>query len=389
MWPTPSSQSMRNSSIVFLVLLTLSLASCSKKAKIDGTLSGVSGGEVVVRLLDVNKFQTLDTLTTDASGRFSFKADVKAGQPEFIYLYYGSTKVASLLLRSGDKVRVTSDTLGTYSVTGSEETALLMEVEKDEEQFQNKMASIAARIEDLDPSSSLAAQLRAELSREYVRYYRDRVKYILTNPYSLTVIPVLYQSVGEDLPVFGQVTDAIHFRNACDSLLTVYPESKYVKALDEEASRRQNYLDLSTRVGNASEAGFPDVGLPDIGGQKVMISDLDAKVVMVYFWTEVDSHKMQNLDLLQPLYDKYHSKGLEIYSVCLHSDKTEWANVVRSQKLPWVNVCDGKGTGSPAVLLYNVTKVPVAYFIVDGELRGDKPLYEDKEIKDFLAKTLK
>lgn len=370
-------------------LLALFCASCSKKAKIEGVLSGTAEKEVIVKLLDVNKFQSLDTLLTDASGRYSYKADIEPGQPEFIYLYYGSTKVASLLLKAGDKVSVSSDTLGGYSVTGSDETTLLMEVEKEEEQFQNKMASIAARIEDLDPSSPVAAQLRADLSKEYVRYYRDRVKYILTNPYSLTIIPVLYQSVGEDLPVFGQVTDAIHFRNACDSLKTVYPDSKYVKALEQEATRRQNYLDMNARIGSASETGFPDVGLPDINGQKVMISSLEAKAVMVYFWTEVDSHKMQNLDLLQPLYEKYHSKGLEIYSVCLHNDKTEWANVVRSQKLPWVNVCDGKGTSSPAVLLYNVTKVPVAYFIVDGELKGDKPLYEEKEIKDFLAKTLK
>ena len=380
---------MRNFSLALLVLLVLATVSCSKKAKIEGTLSGASEGEVIVRLLDVNKYQVLDTIKTDISGRFTYKADVKEGQPEFIYLFYGDTKVASLLLLNGDKVKVTADTLGNYSVTGSDESALLMQVEKDEEAFQNRMASLAARIEDLDASSALAAQLRSELSREYVNYYRDRVKYVLTNPYSMTIIPVLYQNVGEDLPIFGQVTDAIHFRNACDSLKTLYPESKYVKALEQETNRRQNYLNLETRIGSASEAGFPDVELPDITGQKVRISDLDCKAIMVYFWTEVDSHKMQNLDLLQPIYEKYHSKGLEIYSVCLHTDKTAWATTVRSQNLPWVNVCDGKGTSSPAVLLYNVTKVPVAYFIIDGELRGDKPLYEEKEIRDFLAKNLK
>lgn len=380
---------MRSFSVVLLAVLVLSAASCSNKAKIDGALSGAIEGEVIVKLLDINKYQVLDTVRTDAAGRYSYKADIKPGQPEFIYLFYGDTKIASLLLQSGDKVNVSSDTLGNYSVTGSDETTLLMEVEKDEEAFQNKMASIAARIEDLDASSPQAAQLRAELSREYVSYYRSRVKFILTNPYSMTTIPVLYQSVGEDLPVFGQVTDAIHFRSVKDSLGKLYPDSKYVKALEQETARRQNYLDINTRLGSASETGFPDVALPDINGQKVAISDVDAKVIMVYFWTEVDSHKMQNLDLLQPIYDKYHSKGFEIYSVCLHTDKTAWATVVRSQQLPWVNVCDGKGTSSQAVLLYNVTKVPVAYFIVDGELKGDKPLYEEKEIKDFLAKTLK
>ena len=62
------------------------------------------------------------------------------------------------------------------------------------------------------------------------------MKYVITNSKSLTVIPVFYQYVGEGFPVFSQESDAIVFNSVLDSLKTVYPESKYVKALEAEAA---------------------------------------------------------------------------------------------------------------------------------------------------------
>ena len=63
---------------------------------------------------------------------------------------------------------------------------------------------------------------------------------------------------------------------------------------------------------------------------------------------------MMNLDFLLPVYETYRDKGLEIYAVSLDTDKGVWANAVKNQKLSWVNVCDGLGTASPALTLYNV-----------------------------------
>ena len=227
------------------------LASCSSRARIDGILADAPSSEVIVKLLDVNRYQILDTVKTDASGHYSYKVDVAQGQPEFIYVFYKDTKIASLLLQAGDRVDVSSDTLGSYSVTGSDETLKLMDVEKDEADFSNRLLASAYRLRDLPENSDAAAELKKKMTQDYIAYYRSRVKYILTNSHSLTVIPVLYQVVGEDLPVFGQLTDAIHFSNMADSLGTIYPDSKYVKALQKEASRRQQYLNLSTRLSNA------------------------------------------------------------------------------------------------------------------------------------------
>lgn len=349
----------RNLLLAAAVLVAAS--SCSDKVQVKGTLAGAPDTQVVVKQLSGSTLLTLDTLKTDASGAYSCKIDVLKGQPQFVYLFKGDTKIASLLLQKGDKVKVASDTLGKYSVEGSEESEKLRQVEEDFAAFIDKF------------SADAAAGDNAAASKDYIEYYRGCVKYIMTNSKSLTSIPVLYQKVNESFPIFSQATDAILFQNVHDSLMTVYPESKYLEALKKEAEKRFNIFNLSQRVQNARESSYPDLNLPSVDGTKVKLSEVASKAVLVYFWQAADAaQKMFNQDVLMPLYKEYHPKGLEIYSVSLDTDKGVWASAVKSQNLPWINVCDGLGAASQAAVLYNISRgLPVAYLIVDGNLAPD------------------
>jgi len=365
------------------------LVSCGKSARINGEVEGLGKGEVIVKLLDVNTYKVLDTLKTDASGHFSYKVPVAEGQPEFVYLFHDDTKIASLLLDRGDRVSVKTDTVGRFTVEGSEESEKLASVEKDFSDFTVEFASLADRLAGLDAASSEAAEVRKEMAKAYTDYYRGRVRYILENSHSLTVVPVLYQVVGTDLPVFAQQTDAIHFNNMCDSLETVYPESKYVKALKKEAKKRSDLLSLSIRIENAPELSFPDLELPDVNARKVRLSEVDAKVVLLHFWTSSDAaQKMFNLDVLKPLYKEFHSKGLEIYQVALDTDKAQWARTVKDQELGWINVCDGLGAGSSSLVLYNLDRLPVSFVISDGEMI-DGNIADASSLRKAIARLLK
>lgn len=381
---------MRNCRIALTALFAAVLFSaCAGKAGIEGIVTDAPDSEVIVTLLDVNRYQTLDTVKTDANGRYTYKVDLEEGQPEFIYLFHGDKRIASLLLEKGDKVRVTSDTLGNYSVTGSAECDRLAEVERTQAEFANKFGAGQARLADMDPSSPEYAVLRSDLSRQYVNYYRDRVKYILGNSKSLTVIPVLYESIGGTLPVFGQSTDAIHFRNICDSLKTVYPDSRYVKALEQEASRRASYMEFDYRLQNAEEVSYIDIQMPDVNGKMVKLSEVPGKVVMVYFWASGNTdQKMFNLDVVKPVYEEFKDKGFEIYAVSLDTDKTRWASTVRNQDLKWVNVCDGRGTASPVVTTYNVQSIPSLFFLIDGEMVTGE-VRNEATLRSFLSSKLR
>lgn len=373
---------------MILAALVIAAVSCSRTARIDAVIADAASSDVVVKLLDINKFEVLDTVTLDAAGHFSYKVDALKGHPEFVYLFHNDRKIASLVLQGGDKVRVEADTLGHYTVEGSEESLKLAEVERDYAAVLSRMTALARRIEDaINPEYALT--LRTELGNEYVDYYRDRVKYVIENSRSLSVVPVFFQVLGSDLPLFAQSTDAIHFRNAADSLSLVYPESKYVQVLRQEADRRFGILQLETRIQTAEEIGFPDIELPDLKGEKQKLSDVDSKVVVVYFWSATDAaQKMFNLDVLKPLYDDLHGKGLEIYQVALDADKGLWAQVVKEQALPWVNVCDSRGVASPYAAVYNVASLPAVYVIKNGEL-DNVEVSKDKTLRRSIEKLLR
>lgn len=375
--------------IAVICLAALSLASCGKNAGFYGEVKGVSNDEIIVKLLDVNRYEILDTLKTDESGAFSYKMSVEEGQPEFVYLFRNDVKIASMILQKGDKLKVQSDTLGNFSVEGSEESEKLQTVEMQFSKFAKDFLAASTKLDDpgLDEEQYKACQ--KELSQIYIKYYREATKYVLANQKSLTVIPVLYQSVNELFPIFSQETDAIIFKNTSDSLKTVYPDSKYVKALAKEAERRGDILSLSGKFSNAVSLGYPDVELPDINGKKVRLSEVETKVVLIHFWTAEDNyHKIFNLEVLKPIYEKYHDKGFEIYSICTDVDKALWASVVKNQELPWINVCDALGGTSQAAISYGVTQVPATFILVQGTLT-DEVIKGEQDLRKLLDRVLK
>ena len=377
----------RFSKLIIFAAAMMVFAACGNKAKIEGVVADAPSSEVIVKLLNINQYQVLDTLKTDASGKFSYKVDVKKGQPEFIFVFYKDVKVASLLLEAGDKVSVSADTLGRFTVEGSEESVKLAQVEKDYADALIKLSDLSSIL--MTATGAEADAAKRQLGQEYINYYRSRVRYVMENSKSLTVVPVLFQNFGSDLPVFGQSTDAIQFTNVADSLEMVYPDSRYVKALRAEAKRRMDYMELETRLNSAEEIGYPDIVLPDVNANKIRLSEVDSKVVMLFFWSSADaSQKMFNLDFLKSVYEDYHQKGLEIYQVSLDVDKAAWARVVKEQKPPWINVCDSRGSASPYVLTYNIGSLPAVYVISDGEL-VDGEMSTEKSFRRRLDQLLK
>lgn len=364
---------MKTYRIIIAALAAAVLASCAQKATIECTVAGSPDTQIVIKKLKINSYEVLDTVSTNAAGKFKYAVKLAKEQPEFIYLFYGERSIAALLLESGEKAVVATDTLGAYTVSGSEGSLKLQEVDRRYSDFIYKMADFVNLTDDPALPSGTRSAIQEEMTKLYISHYRECVKYVLGNPYSLTVIPVLFEQLSQESPVFAQYTDAILFKNAYDSLMTVYPESGYVRSLGREAERRSKELDLRNKLGQAQEVNFLDINLSDINGEKKSLSSLDSKVILLHFWTSADAdQKMFNLDYLKPLYKEYHSKGFEIYSICVDVDKARWAATVKNQGLEWINVNDGLGSASNVLAAYNVTELPSSILIADGRINTDR-----------------
>ena len=368
---------------IALVSAVFAFVSCGSRSAINGSFSDLKSSDVVFRTLD-NK--VLDTVKVDEAGKFAFKAEIASGDPEFVYLYKGDRRLASFILQKGDRIRVQLDTLGNVELSGSEESLKLAEVEKEYAKASSAMYALSRQYEEA--SEDEAKAVAQQMSSEFIKYYRSRIKYILENNTSLSSIPVVYQKLGE-LYLFGQETDAIHINTLCESLEQVYPESKYVKSLRKVADNRTNIMEIAARLRVADEIPYVDIDLPGVDGKNRKLSEVEAKMVMIHFWTaSTNEHKMFNQDVLLPVYREFKDKGLEIYAVCLDADKANWVRTVKNQGLDWVNVCDVRGAASPYVSAYNVPTLPTSYFLVDGQLVSDN-LSDGKSLRVLIGKYLK
>ncbi|MBQ5827414.1 MAG: TlpA family protein disulfide reductase [Bacteroidales bacterium] len=376
-------------------LAALMAASCTKSntAVVDAHIEGADNKLVMVAQLSVNQMKLVDTVRTDSKGTFKSEFAVSEETPNFYYIAYNGRRLASLVLKNGDKVKVTADTLGkNVTIEGSEESVLMQKYETGLTsaiaQFEATSSELGKAMEARDDAA--VQNLNAQLSRLYVKYKQDMIKSIMQNPYAFANVQALYQSLMPGLPIFGGENDHILFQRVHDSLQTLYPNSVYVKSLQEQIKAAQDLKLLASRIENADETSFPNISLPDINAKNVDLSSLEGRPFILMFWTVADpNQKMFNNDLIE-IYNKYKSAGLEIYQVSIDTDKTAWATAVKEQNLPWISVCDGKGAASIAVATYNVTAIPSMFvFNRKGDIVASNDLFSKSKVEEAVKKALR
>ena len=369
-------------------LVVFLAASCNLApvARISATIENAKDSAVVLQKLNYNRLLIVDTIRTDASGHFNYKVKLKGNEPYFYYLYLGSRPVASMILLPSDQVTIDVPAEGPFTIEGSEESTLFQQVNSSFASVSDQMKALLSTVDDDTPESRMK-EVNQRLSKMYVDYKREAIKYVITHPRSITSAVVLFQRFSDNLPVFGQESDAVIFKTVRDSLVEVYPRSEFVTALRDEVDARTSQMSLS-RFDDITQISFPDIELPDVEGVARKLSDLEGQVIVLSFWSVGQTeHKLFNVDLID-LYAKYHERGLEIYQVSLDIDKPSWASTVRSQGIPWISVNDGLGVQSPAVTTYNVDHVPSMFvFNKEGDIVGTD-VFDKDALDQLIRKSL-
>ena len=374
-------------------MITALIATCGKRdeARVSLTVKGAPDStEVIVSRLALNQMQVLDTLYTSKE-KVSAEVPVYPGSPEFVYLTYGNGGSAALLLQNRDRVTVSADMTGTdVRIEGSEESVLMQKVDSDIRAFNAAFDSLTYELAAVgeDGSQEEIARLKREMGALYVKCKQEAVKYVVTHSKSLTIVPVLYQKTSGGLPIFAQATDAIIMERAYDSLRTVYPSSPYIVSLADEVSARRNALEIQNRMASAEEVDFPEIVLNDVNGQQQSLTALKGNVVVLMFWDAANvQQRVYNTDL-KILYEKYHSRGLEVYQVGLNSDKTAWALQVKEQELPWISVCDPAAGASVGAMVYNVSQLPAMYLISRQGSIESKDVFDMRRLETEIRRLL-
>jgi len=352
---------------VLLVALTTILVACndSSKYKIEGRISNAEGKYIYLDELKVSSTASVDSALIGDDGNFKFSGDVS--YPTFFLLRLNENNFVTLLVDSAEQVSVKGDAANfsrEYSVSGSEGSLFVQELTQKLSRTKHQLDSIRtlqltfrntpefnARKEQWEQEYNAAQQAQIEYSQ----------KFVSEHPFSMANVLALYQKFDDETYV---IQDLQSLKLAASALNSFYPESEHVKALYSNTLRlMQNERNAKIQeMIQTHGQNTPDILLPDADGKEIALSSFRGKYVLLQFWSAMDRGSRILNSALVDAYQKYHSKGFEIYQISLDDNRFEWLDAVKQDKLSWTNVGDMKGCAH-AVNNYNVTRLPYNYLL--------------------------
>ena len=323
---------MKRIAFFFSLIMLSSVCSLSaQKATLSGTLKGVPDGyHAVISRADGDKFVPVDTLKLDKKNAFKVTLEVVEPTLFFLHIDNGDGNMCHLMMEPKDRVQADFEFLPekrTYKIDnckGSENIKLYG-------QFNDILIGVTDQV-------SMAKAVG------------DLEKLIGKNKEKLMaafLVTFFEQDFDNHAALYKEVRDA---------LVPKYADNVYVKHLSE-------------RLKGVLAAGMeaPEIAMSDPEGNTRRLSDLRGKVVLIDFWASWCSPCRRENPNVVKLYNKYHDKGFDIFSVSLDKDGNAWRNAIRTDGLVWPNhVSDLKGWSSAAGKTYGIMSIP-ATVLVDRE----------------------
>lgn len=122
----------------------------------------------------------------------------------------------------------------------------------------------------------------------------------------------------------------------------------------------------------------PNFELTTPEGTKISLYSLRGRIVLLDFWASWCGPCLAEVPNLKAIYDKYHSKGLEILGVSLDEKDAAWKAAIEKKGLTWKHGSSLKGWKCPIAQRFKVTGIPRMYIIdakgkiIAQDLRGEK-----------------
>lgn len=338
------------------------LCACqSSKVRIAGRFVGNDAQTVYLEQVTPLAQSFIDSVALDQEGNYRFDVRDVPSTPTLYNLVFNGERIP-LLIAGGDRLTVESvgNVVRNYTVAGSEESQLLRQFYQNYVAGARRLDEIAAAYAKTTLTKEERRKLAKDYTAEYYRIRREQLRFIIEHKDRLAAVYALYQRLPGDIYLFNGDSDVVYYRTVAEALEKSYPESPYLAALHAEIVRMDARITLSSQI---AETGYPDLEMTDMYGKKMRLSSLQGKVVLLDFWSaELGTSNALNAEL-QEIYRKYAPAGFEVYQVAIDTSKPLWINAVQEQGLPWVSVSDLRGQASPAVGLYNLTKLPTNYLI--------------------------
>jgi len=133
----------------------------------------------------------------------------------------------------------------------------------------------------------------------------------------------------------------------------------------------------------------PDISLPDKNGETLKLSGFRGSYVLLDFWASwCHPCRIENEEIMKPLYKKYGNSHFAIFSVSMDKDKAAWLQALETDHLNWTEVCDTKSFNSDAARLYKLTNSVPAIYVIDPAGKIIAKNIHNKELENFITKKM-
>ncbi len=364
---------MRKQFLIILSMLFVVITACNKSVgdafTINGSIVGAENKQVVLETMSFPeigqpKYTAIDTVTADEKGNFTMENYLPERMTCRISVV-GNAQNYYIVSLHNEEMGLTANLNepGDPQITGSPATTSLFGLMTTLRNFDNAAMAMNDSIMQLKSSGNDSAftAIVDQLQSDYLSIFKNFVDTSKFTSNSAIAIESIFNSE------FDYVKDKYNvWKNSADSS-SIYIKEMGVKIAAQEAVRAQSFV------------GKPiiDIIQPDKNGKDKKLSDLKGQIVLIDFWASwCGPCRKENPNVVK-VYNAYHAKGFNIFSVSLDTDKDKWLAAVKDDGLVWDNhVCALESAENKAAMDYRITGIPMSFLvdrngiIVAENLRG-------------------
>lgn len=359
------------STLAALLMAALVITSCGgKKFHVKGAITQAEDSVLYFENMSLDGAVAIDSAKLGANGEFSFSGDAPDA-PEFYRLRIAG-QIINLSVDSTETITIKADypRMSTaYTVEGSEECKTIKDLAL-------KQINLLSFVMGIENNPSIGTTAAEDTITKVLEQYKDYLKrnYIYKQPMKASSYFALFQTIGnrlifnpreskEDIKAFAAVATSwdVFYPNSLrgENLHNIAIEGmKNVRIMENKLAQSRQGIDPS----KINTSNIIEVALRDNHGTLRRLTSLKGRVVMLDFHVFGAEGSTQRIMQLRELYNKYHSRGLEIFQVSLDPDEHFWKT--QTAALPWICVHDDDAMNSRLITEYNLQQLPT-FFLVD------------------------
>lgn len=365
---------------VFAVII-----SCSKAGEneyiISGTVKGIADGKTVVleKQNEMGQFIPMDTVKVK-NGKFEMTGSAKEPEIMLIQVEALQGKVPFVLENGDIDIIVDKDSLQKSKFSGTYNNDVFSKFNDDLTKFQKELQKKLMAFQTANMAKMKAAQEAKDtvvinkLMKEYQGMQKEGmefyVKFAENNPKAL-LSALIVDSMLNDPSV-----DLARAKKIYASFSPELKKYKPGKSIQTKLDKIGKPVTVAAAINVGSVA--PDFTAKNPDGKSISLKQSLGKVTIVDFWASwCKPCRAENPNVVA-LYAKYHSKGLNIISVSLDKEASEWKTAIAKDKLTWNHVSNLKEFEDPIALQYGINAIPTIFvldskgIIIAKDLRGEE-----------------